>query len=490
MPYPRQKFSDPAGSRQNPSPARILIVEDELIVALELQCRLERQGYAIAGTARTAEAALAIVAAAHVDLVLLDLRLAGERDGVDLAGDLNVCDIPFVFLTAHGDDETLGRVESVEPQGYLLKPFDERLLRLTIETALVRRVAERGRLAAERALRASETVQAAILEHLPDGVLVLGEDGSIVLSNRMAQQLLGQADELPRVLDELDLTSPSIQRVELRRGEGRYFPAEVSCGFAPLYSGGRSIVIVRYISDRSQLEQKLLRARQLEVAGRVASGIAHDLNNLLSVVWISTHLLQRSGPADCARLEADLENAISLGAALTTRLLALGRAEGGEPSPVRVDEALRAVTRLARLAVKPGLELVLDLDPQVGCVWIHPPQFDQMILNLMFNADRAMPTGGRLRIRSSTQVDEAATFVVIEVEDSGVGMDELTRLHLFEPFFTTHGHAGGTGLGLSIVKDIIEQAGGQIEFESELGRGTRFALRLARYGDPEAEAQC
>ncbi|MFV8749446.1 response regulator [Nannocystaceae bacterium ST9] len=477
-----------------PSPPHILIVEDELIVALELEHRLGRQGYAIAGTARSADEALAIANAVPVDLALLDLRLAGDRDGVELARDLSALDIPFVFLSAHGDDETLARVKAIEPQGYLLKPFDERLLRLTIETSLHRHRAERGRRAAVRAQRAAETMQATILEHSPDGVLVVSDEGSIVLSNRAAQQrfgLRGEHSTFAAIVPDLALHelkaecgTRSLRRVEARCSDGSSFPAELACGIAPLDEGDRLIVIVRDLSLRTQLEQQLVRARQLEVAGRVASGVAHDLNNLLSVVWMSAYMMQRSPASALPSLRHDLEHAINLGAALTTRLLSMARRGGSEPREVAVNEALRATVRLARRATNPEIELALELDPQAGSAWLDPVQLDQLVLNLALNADRAMPAGGRLTIRSRRHAIDPA-LVAIEVEDTGVGIDPAIREQVFEPFFSTRSDAGGTGLGLSIVKDIVEQIGGEIGFESELGRGTCFRILVRRHGGAE-----
>lgn len=371
-------------------PPRILIVEDELIVALELQDRLLRQGYGIAGIARSADEALAIVGAhalaeRPVDLALLDLRLAGPRDGVDLAQDLLSHAIPFVFLTAHGDDETLARVRSVEPLGYLLKPFEERLLHLTIETALQRHAGERARLAALEAQR--------------------------------------------------------------------------------------------------RAEQRLIRARELEVVGRVASGVAHDVNNLLSVVWMTSYLLRHSLEHQVAELLEDLDSAVHLGASLTARLLAMAHRRGAETRVVAINEALETIAKLARRVCSSRVRVLVELDPEAGAVAIDPAQLDQLILNLIINADHAMPEGGRLSLRSRTVSGDQGPWVIIEVEDTGVGIDESIRGQLFEPFVSTRADSGGTGLGLSIVSDVVEQAGGILEFETELGRGTVFRVKLPRVGD-------
>ena len=474
---------------------RILIVEDELIVALELEDRLRRQGYGIAGVARSADEALRIADEDQLDLALLDLRLAGDRDGVDLAADLRVRGVPFVFLTAHGDEDTLARVRQVEPLGYLLKPFDERLLRLTLETALQRHAGEQARLAAIEAQQAAEASQAAILEHSPDGVLVVDRLGRIELCNRVANHMFGPTcghASLTTLLPELSpelvaelAESRAPTQIEGRRADGSAFPAEVLCGAATIAEAERVIVIVRDVTVQRRLEEQLARARQLEVAGRVASGVAHDLNNLLSVVWMTSYLLRQASADEVVELLDDLDNAVNLGASLTTRLLSVARREHGEVRAVGVNDALATITKLARRACGGEVRVAVDFDPNAGSVWIDPAQFDQLVLNLIVNADRAMPNGGHLNLRSRVfrGSEGEQSLVLIEVEDSGVGIDPAIRARLFEPFFTTRQANGGTGLGLSIVRDIVERAEGTLELESEPGQGTVFRIYLPRHGE-------
>ncbi len=330
-----------------------------------------------------------------------------------------------------------------------------------------------------------ETLPASILDHLSEAVLVVAQSGSLVLSNRAAREMFGlcgqSALRLGDLLSESDQAEllaqrgkQAVRRVRARRHGGEHFLAEVSSGL----DDDRLVLVVRDLSTHSQLDQQLARASQLEVCGRVASGVAHDLNGLLSVVGMSTHMLRNSSPDELPGLLEDLENAVGLGSALTTRLLSTARCSG-EPREVMVNEALRGIVGLVRRSVCPKVRLGLELDPRAGLVLIDPVQLDQAILNLALNADRAMPEGGRLTIRSIVLDDEQAQgFVAVEVEDSGVGIAKSIQRRVFEPFFSTRSGAGGTGLGLSIVKDIVEQAGGLLEFETELGRGTRFRISL------------
>lgn len=239
------------------SKSRVLIVEDEALVALELEHRLGQQGYVIAGTAGTADDALSIVEAQSVDLVLLDVRLGGKRDGIAVASELHKRGIPFVFITAHGDDATLARVKAVQPQGYLLKPFDERLLRLTIETALHRHEFERTRLAAERAQRSDEHLHATIFRHSPLGVLVVSLDAEILLANDAATHLFSLDERrIPRIDTLLPtLRDPALravgsehrihQHIEGYRSDGTLLHVELSCVSVLVDGTERVILFVR-----------------------------------------------------------------------------------------------------------------------------------------------------------------------------------------------------------------------------------------------------
>lgn len=483
------------------SPPHILIVEDDAVVALELEARMQGQGYVIAGIASSVAGALAQVEKSRVDLALVDVHLADNGDGIELAASLAERDIPTVVLTAHGDDRTLERVKRVGAQGYLLKPFDERLLRLTIETAVhrhvnerARRAAERDRQAAERAQHRAEVFQAAILDRSPDPTLVMAEDGTIELANRAAKRVfgLGARSELtPRLsellpeLDEAELwaASEGPQRTLAKRHRGPTFPAEVTTGVVALDDGERLIVIVRDITLSKQLEQRLARSQQLELAGRLSTSVTHDLANLFSAVAINGYLLDGAGPEELAELCRDINSSVEIGSRLTRRLRSVACGPTGDRRTIAVNEIIVGILGLLRRAVSSGVHFRLELDPRAGTVSIDPTQFDQIILNLAINADLAMPNGGKLTMRTLlVEPDDEPARVRVEVEDTGVGMSKQLQRKIFEPFFTTR-KEHGSGLGLWIVKDIVERAGGILEFESRVGHGTCFGFELHRQGD-------
>ncbi|MGZ6096348.1 MAG: response regulator, partial [Polyangiales bacterium] len=172
--------------------ARVMIVEDERIVALELEDRLRRMGYDVVGSFGSGEQAVRAAPDLAPELAVLDIRLAGSMDGVDVAEDLKRrLDLAIVFLSAYADDETVSRVKATEPLGYVLKPFEERALQATIETALFRHRAERERRLADEARRAAEARWVAILENSADAIVSIDASEQITVFNRAAERMFG-----------------------------------------------------------------------------------------------------------------------------------------------------------------------------------------------------------------------------------------------------------------------------------------------------------
>ena len=228
----------------------------------------------------------------------------------------------------------------------------------------------------------------------------------------------------------------------------------------------------------------------MEVLGQLAGGVAHDFNNMLMVLTSSPELLERSLPANFSGrgyLE-QFQRTTEKAAAITRQLLAFSRKQVLDVKPVDLHEVLtQSEFMLPRLL---GADVQLTFEHHAARSWIlaDPSQLEQVIANLAINARDAMPCGGKLTISTSNAKELPANistrarsgacteWLVLEVKDTGSGMDEATRNHIFEPFFTTKPVGKGTGLGLSTVYGIVHQFGGQIQLESQLGAGTRFAI--------------
>lgn len=239
-----------------------------------------------------------------------------------------------------------------------------------------------------------------------------------------------------------------------------------------------------------RLEQKVVESNRIEAVGRLAGGVIHDFNNLLTVILGRTELLRLELQSD-PRLSRDVE-LISLtgkrARALTSQLLAFSRRQHVEPKVVDLHRAVSSLSGMLQRLVGDSIELRLVLGGTNPRVKVEASQLEQVILNLAVNGRDAMPAGGRLTIHvRNAEIDDlagcqlghrAGRFVVIEVNDTGVGMEATTRTRIFEPFFTTKGSSRGTGLGLATVLGIVEQHHGCITVDSEPGRGSTFKIYL------------
>jgi signal transduction histidine kinase len=227
---------------------------------------------------------------------------------------------------------------------------------------------------------------------------------------------------------------------------------------------------------RREAQMLLVQTRKMEALGRLSAGVAHDFNNILTSILGCTALCRRALPAGSPeRADLDeIEEASRRGAELTRRLLAFAREQPTAPRLIQVETVTRSMLPMLRRLVGDQVEIELRMSPTPGVVHMDPTQLEQVLVNLAVNARDAMPSGGTLTIET-TVTDDA---VGIEVRDSGVGMDEATRLRAFEPFFTTKER--GTGLGLATCYGIVRQAGGEITVDSAPGAGTTFRLRLPR----------
>ena len=254
---------------------------------------------------------------------------------------------------------------------------------------------------------------------------------------------------------------------------------------------------VRYAVERKRLTERLVQAQKLEIAGRLANGVAHEFNNVLTAIVSSAQLVQEAPDAKARDSALDLlRRAARQGIALSRQLLSLAR---NPPVNVAVVSTAGLVEngRLLVQAVLPST-VRLEVGPVADVpVRLDPGQFDQLLLNLVLNARDAMPEGGTLRISVTAEtghapVDEPGWVsrdplcAVVRVSDTGLGIDPSIIPRLFEPFFTTKG-ATGTGLGLAMVAEIVDRFGGAIHVESRLGAGTTFEVSLPTASEPAEE---
>ncbi|MDH3497197.1 MAG: response regulator [Gemmatimonadota bacterium] len=352
-----------------------------------------------------------------------------------------------------------------------------------------------------------ERLLEAIRRAAPVGLVVLGRGGEVVSWNPGAERMLGwhEGDVLGRTLPWRaadDATLPhwllrarSGERVtdlegRVQRKDGAWL--DVSISAAPLADPADQVLgIVAVFSDltaRKHLEAQLRQAQKMEALGQVTGGIAHDFRNVLTVLITVAEGLRARLPPDDEEVRADVDEllrAAERGSAITQRLLAFSRSEQQlEPRVVDLGRIAQDGASVLRRLLPASIDVVVEAPPEPVPAAVDPNAMTHILTNLGTNARDAMPSGGRLRIHvyHREQPETIAGYVgpldqaVVEVIDSGTGMDEATRARAFDPFFTTKPAGLGTGLGLPIVQGLVAEQGGVVELESTVAWGT--AVRL------------
>jgi len=497
---------------------RILIVEDEILVARDLEQQLTVLGYTIVGIAASGEDALHLVEQEQPQLILMDIRLQGEMDGIATAEEVRShFALPVIFLTAHADQATVQRARVTEPFGYILKPFDERELNTVVEMALYKH-------AAEQKLRASERRYAATLQSIGDGVIAVNTDASVTFMNPMAEELTGwtMQEAADKLLNEIfpiineDTRKPMENPVwhVLREGvtvglanhtilqnrHGREIPIDDSA--APILDDQGNctgvVLVFHDITARQEAAERLLeteaqlhQSQKMEAIGQLAAGIAHDFNNQLTVINGYSQLLanalheSRSLQQYAQRIMTAGERAEQL----TQQLLAYSRQQVLQQRIVHLNQIVIQTEQLLGRLIGEHIQITTRLEPALACIHADPSQLEQVLMNLVLNARDAMSDGGTITIQTQNSIltaDELhwfpdlkpGAYVTLTVEDTGSGMDDEIRNRIFEPFFTTKAQGKGSGLGLAMAFGIIKQSGGDIRVQSEPGIGTQFIIHL------------
>ncbi len=347
----------------------------------------------------------------------------------------------------------------------------------------------------EEKLRNSERQFKAIFDGARDAIVIIDDTLRCVDANGAAAELLGRphweligasarelVPEVERgVLEplarELAARGKLAGTIEVERPDGtrRIVELTAQASFLP----GRHLCAGRDVTEQRALQTQFLQAQRLDAIGRLAGGVAHDFNNLLTVISGYAEFLRESlghghaGQRDVAEITRAAERA----ARLVAQLLTFSRRQILRPRVVDLNEVIRGLAPMLERLLGEDAAVVTRLGPDLPRVTADPAQLEQLLVNLATNARDAMPTGGTLTISTAAAGPESE-LVRLAVTDTGIGMDESTRLNAFEPFFTTKEQGKGTGLGLASVYGIVTQAGGSVRLESEPGRGTTVTALL------------
>jgi PAS domain S-box-containing protein len=363
--------------------------------------------------------------------------------------------------------------------------------------------APRGGEAFTRAGLDSAILGSAILEHAAEAILHVDADGRIAGANRAAEGIFGYAeaelygrcvDVLLPVASSRRHDDPAVEPAHRSgvtrreslgvRRDGRRFPME--CVAIPLPVDGRvdHVWLVRDVTERAHLEAQLRQSQKMEALGQLAGGVAHDVNNLLTVIngWCEA---LRDVPHEGVEQIAE---AAAQAARLTSQLLAFSRKAVSAPTVVDLNGVVSETVRMLRRVLGEDVSLEEDFTRARMPVRVDPGQLGQVLVNLAVNARDAMPHGGRLRLGTRSIVLDTAgaaarqvdpgPYAQLIVSDTGCGIPADVLSRVFEPFFTTKAPGHGTGLGLATVQGIVRQAGGTVLVESDPGRGTTFTVLL------------
>ncbi|MCR4438168.1 MAG: response regulator [candidate division KSB1 bacterium] len=519
---------------------RILIVEDEAIVARDVESMLRDLGYQVVGIAATGEAAIAKAKETCPDLVLMDIKLRGDIDGVKAAEEIAASvEVPVIFVTANSDDLTLQRAKVTTPFGYVLKPFEPRELHIAVEIALYRHVAERELV---RVHKQNEELLAAV----PSVLIGVDAEGKVVHWNGQAEAVFAIAAEQAvgqRFRDcpvrwswtaiEEKIALCLERRAAISLKEFRYQRPDEREGFlnvtiSPYHTRGGPagfLMAAEEVTEYKILQQQFLQAQKLESIGQLAAGIAHEINTPTQFIGDNTRFLRDSfaglfglvnkyrelkeaarqddawpelvASIDALEQEVDLDylageiplaidqtlEGVDRVAHIVQAMRAFSHPGGQGKTAVDFNKAIETTVTVARNEWKYVADVEMALDNSLPQIQGLPNEINQVILNILLNATHAIKdvVGARPERKGKITISTHRTdgWVEMRISDTGPGIPAAIRHRIFDPFFTTKPVGTGTGQGLAIAHCVVvEKHKGSITFETAEGKGTTFIVRL------------
>jgi two-component system cell cycle sensor histidine kinase/response regulator CckA len=495
---------------------KILLVdddEDDFIITRDLISRIGGRQYRLEWINNYADGLAAVQRGEH-DICLLDYRL-GERTGLELLRE----SLPFnnrppmILLTGQGDHEIDVEAMKAGASEYLIKgqlnpDMLERAIRYAIEGAR-----------AQENLRHERDLISRIMETSPVGIVVADESGKITFANQCAEKILGLTKEAINVgsasvldwhLPDVEGGAPEKKSLPLQKilESGRpvknvchelNFPnqrrALLSVNATPILDAVGNIdgmiVTVEDISDRIALESQLRQSQKMECVGQLAAGVAHDINNILTIIQGHAGILLNSMPpdGDAVRSLKQISAASERAAGFIKHLLTFSRKQVFQTKTLDLNTLLRNLENMLPRMLGEQITLETCYRPNLPAITADASMIEQIVMNLTVNSRDAMPKGGKLliettalkisaeQVRKNTEA-RPGEFICLTVTDTGCGMEPKVLQRIFEPFFTTKAVGKGTGIGLATVYGIVKQHHGWAEVESKVGAGTTFKLFL------------
>lgn len=493
-------------------PLRALIIEDSETDAELLLLALARADHDVVSVRVQTAAALRQALLSEWDVALSDYSMPGfgAIEALRIIRETGQ-DLPFIIISGTIGEETAVLALQAGADDFLVKGALGRL-----SSAIERsRRAQRARAAqhvAERALRESEERYRRIVETTNEGVWQLDEKTRTTFVNERMATLLGYTPEQLLGVSMLEFVHED-SRSAVKAGitsRGRSASSQLEARFVrsdgkdlwalldstPIFEGSGyagALAMVMDVSQRKRLEDQLRQAQKMEAIGNLAGGVAHDFNNILSVILgYAEMILEGLKPGDPLRDDLEeLNRASERARDLTAQLLAFSRRQILEPRTLDLNRVLSGLESMLRRLLREDIELSFLTSQDIGTVRADSGQIEQIVINLLVNARDAIHDGGKISIETGNvdlDAEYAAAhhdvtpgrYVMLAVSDTGVGMDATVQERIFEPFFTTKEQDHGTGLGLATVFGIVKQSGGHIWVYSELGEGSTFKIYFPR----------
>ena len=502
------------------NPLHILHLEDDPCDAALVQSNLEAEGITCATTCvQNRDDFVAALERGGIDLVLSDFSLPAF-DGLSAVEIVRARwpALPVILVSGSlGEERAIDSLKRGATD-YVLK---ERLARLVpaVRRAM-KEVQEREQnQRMEKTLRETEQRFRIIFNESPLGIALVDVDGRPSLTNEALQKILGYTGEELSRMHFTEFTHPDdcamdqVLYEQLLRGERKSYQIEkrfirkdgnpvcarlsVSAARDAGHRVSFAISMVEDITERRQLETQFIEAQKMEVVGQLASGVAHDFNNILSVILGYSDLLAEGlGPENSLQeYSKEIRHAADRAARLTQQLLVFSRRQTVQPVVLDLNVVVHDMEKMLRRLIDEHIELTIVSEEHLGHIKADAGHLGQVLMNLVINARDAMPNGGRLTIttgnvtlhesHASTHKNaKPGNYVLLSVQDTGVGMTDEIKGHLFEAFYTTKPSGKGTGLGLATCQAIVEQCVGHISFSSEVGKGSTFRVYIPRVDEP------
>jgi CheY-like chemotaxis protein len=513
--------------KQRLAKARILAVDDDPRNLMAIREVLEQTADVVC--AQSGEEALRFLLNEEFAVILLDVLMPG-LDGYETAKLIRKRkksrQTPIIFLTAiNKEDAHMLRGYDAGAVDYVFKPFDPFMLKSKVavfvelfeksceiqQAAALQQQLMEEKLAAEQALRKSEQRQAMVLNALPVAVYVEGREAATRSPRFIAGDILGLTgfSEAAFAADAALWASrvhPDDDHAQSPYGNGdrgrdggtvsEYRWLHADGGYRHflehavfLHEEGQFAGTLLDISERRQLEDRLMQSQRLDAIGQLTGGLAHDFNNLLAAVLSGLGLLERRASlSDEAKQIVEMtRHSAAQGTEIVKRMLAFSRRQRLRPTAVHLDELAGTMKRIVASVLGGLIRLDWQVDRSMWAAHVDPGQLELALMNLVLNARDAMPSGGTIVIRGENRpvphdLDDllAGDYVVASVRDTGGGIPPEIMPKVMEPFFTTKPIGKGTGLGLSTVFGFAKQSGGSLRIDSAVGCGTTVELWLPR----------